>query len=147
MFDKLDEMVELAITARDSAYAPYSKHPVGVAILADDGKIYCGANVENAAYPLSRCAESTAVGNMILGDMDRSSTSRVITKVVVVGPGYELCTPCGGCRQTLREFAASDAIVYVCDKDGKVILDMPFSSLLPHSFGPENIQELTDGNS
>ncbi|WND01720.1 cytidine deaminase [Temperatibacter marinus] len=138
----IQQMIKRAIQAKDSAYAPYSNHPVGACIMTENGQIFAGANVENAAYPLSRCAESTAIGNMVLGGSDKDDGARIITKIVVVGPGYEACTPCGGCRQSLREFASSEAIVYVCDKDGKVMLETDFSALLPHSFGPDNVKEV-----
>lgn len=142
MDKKIQDMIKLATKARDAAYAPYSKHPVGVAVMAMDGHIYAGSNVENAAYPQSRCAESTAIGNMILGQDGQGGSSRNITTVVIVGPGKEACTPCGGCRQSLREFAVPDAHIYICDNDGKIIMDCDFASLLPHSFGPENVKEV-----
>lgn len=140
----IKEMVKQAMKAKDAAYAPYSNHPVGAALMAVDGSIYSGANVENAAYPLSKCAEATAIGNLILGKDGRGGTSRIIQNVVVVGPGHEICTPCGGCRQSLREFAAPDAQVYMVDKDGKLLLKCDFSTLLPHSFGPDNLTEINN---
>ena len=132
--ERLAELIEAAVKANEMAYAPYSDHPVGTAILANDGNIYSGCNVENAAYPLGNCAEATAIGAMVMGGGHR------IQHVVVVGPGAHLCTPCGGCRQNIREFAgASGAPVTICDHRGNILLETTSAELLPHSFGPENI--------
>jgi len=132
--DRLAELIAAAVAANEMAYAPYSKHPVGSAVLANNGEIYAGCNVENAAYPLGQCAEATAVGNMVLGGGHR------ILHVVVVGPGEHLCTPCGGCRQNIREFAGTTgAPVTICDKKGNVLLETDSVELLPFSFGPENV--------
>lgn len=134
----LESMIKRAISARDSAYAPYSKHPVGVALRSVEGNIFVGANIENASSPLGNCAEPVAIANMIMaGDT-------AIEQVVVVGPGDHLCTPCGGCRQRIREFSTPDTQVTVCRKDGSVALQCLFSELLPHSFGPENVFEMAD---
>lgn len=127
-------LIDAAVAALARAYAPYSKHPVGAAILASDGNIYAGCNVENAAYPLGQCAESTAIGNMVLGG------GLAIRHVVVVGPAETACTPCGGCRQKIREFAGEEgAPVTVCDRHGNILLETSSADLLPHAFGPENI--------
>lgn len=135
MGDKLQQAISQAVGAIENAYAPYSKHPVGSAIIADDGNIYAGCNVENAAYPLGQCAESNAIGNMILNG------GRSIVHIVIVGPGVEACTPCGGCRQKIREFAGKKgAPVTVCDRNGAVLLETDSATLLPHAFGPENIE-------
>jgi len=137
MADKRDEMIRMAQAALQQAYAPYSNHPVGAAILADDGQIYAGCNVENAAYPLGSCAESTAIGAMIMAGAKR------IEHVVVVGPKDQLCPPCGGCRQKIREFAGEgDVPVTLCAKDGIVLLETTSSELLPHSFGPANVDKV-----
>jgi len=132
--EKLAELIAAAVAANEKAYAPYSSHPVGSAILANDGEIYAGCNVENAAYPLGQCAEATAVGSMVLGGGNR------IKHLVVVGPGEHLCTPCGGCRQKIREFAGIEGTpVTICDRHGNILLETNSADLLPHSFGPENV--------
>lgn len=137
---KLDEaemktLIEAAIAARAQSYSPYSGYAVGVALLADDGTIYAGCNVENAAYPLSFCAEANAIGNMV------AAGGRQIVHVVVTGPGTDICTPCGGCRQQIREFASSlDTPVTICDASGAVLLETNIGTLLPNSFGPENLK-------
>lgn len=126
------ELIEAAIAARVRAYAPYSRHPVGAAILDERGIIHQGVNVENAAYPEGVCAEASAISGMIM------SGGKRIVAIAVSGPGPALCTPCGGCRQKIREFAAPDTPVLVCGPSG---LDREFTlaALLPESFGPNNL--------
>ena len=115
---------------RTKAYAPYSNFHVGAAILADDGKIYAGCNIENAAYPQGNCAEASAISAMIAGGGKR------ITRISVTGPGKAPVTPCGACRQRIREFADLDVQVISHGVDGEP-LAMTLNQLLPHSFGPE----------
>jgi cytidine deaminase len=130
----LTELIKAAMDARGKAYARYSNHPVGAAILADDRNIYAGCNVENAAYPLGFCAEANAIGNMVMGQ------GKAIRHIVIAGPGEHLCTPCGGCRQQIREFAGkAGAPVTIVDRTGAVLLETTSVELLPHSFGPENL--------
>jgi cytidine deaminase len=126
------ELFEAAKAAMDHAYAPYSHFKVGAAILAENGRIYSGCNVENAAYPNGTCAESGAIAAMV-----RDGAKR-IHEIAVVAHGPHLCTPCGGCRQRIREFAAPETKVHVCGPEG---LRRTFSrdELLPYSFGPENL--------
>jgi cytidine deaminase len=125
-------LLKAAQAAMDQAYAPYSSFQVGAAILAEDGQIYSGCNVENAAYPQGSCAETGAIAAMVQGG------ARQIKEIAVIGRGPELCTPCGGCRQRIREFAAPDARVHVCGPEG---LRRTFTrdELLPASFGPEHL--------
>ena len=126
-------LVKAAIAAMGRAYAPYSKFPVGAAILDQDGAIHIGANIENAAYPVGNCAEASAIAAMIMAGQKR------IVKIAVAGGGGDLlCTPCGACRQRIREFAAADTPVLICGPDG---LQQRFTlaELLPASFGPENL--------
>jgi cytidine deaminase len=121
-----------ASAAMERAYAPYSKFQVGAAILAGNGRIYSGCNVENAAYPNGNCAETSAIAAMVLDGAQQ------IREIVVIGRGDLLCTPCGGCRQRIREFAAADTKIHVCGPEG---LRRTFTrdELLPESFGPENL--------
>jgi cytidine deaminase len=121
-----------ARAAMERAYAPYSKFQVGAAILAANGQVYSGCNVENAAYPVGTCAEAGAIAAMV-----RDGTQQ-IREIVVIGHGDKLCTPCGGCRQRIREFAAPDTKIHVCGPEG---LRRTFTrdELLPESFGPENL--------
>ena len=123
-------LFEAAEAIRAKAYAPYSRFPVGAAILAEDGKIYSGCNIENAAYPQGNCAEASAIAAMIAGG------ARRITRIYVTGPGTAPVTPCGGCRQRIREFADQDVVVVSHGVDGTP-LEQTIAELLPHSFGPE----------
>jgi cytidine deaminase len=129
---KIDVLFTAAKAAQAKAYVPYSTFKVGAAILADDGRIYAGCNVENAAYPTSVCAEAGAVSAMIMGG------GRQIVSVMVIGDGDELCTPCGNCRQRIREFAAGDTPIHVADASG-VRRSFTLNELLPFSFGPDNL--------
>ncbi|WDR06786.1 cytidine deaminase [Devosia rhodophyticola] len=128
---KLGEALFAAAEAvRAKAYAPYSGFSVGAAILADDGQIYAGCNIENAAYPQGNCAEASAIAAMIAGG------ARRIKAIYVTGPGTDPVTPCGGCRQRIREFADLDAVVISHGVEGEP-LTSTLEQLLPHSFGPE----------
>ncbi|UEM02868.1 cytidine deaminase [Skermanella rosea] len=131
----LDTMIPLAREAMRRAYAPYSKFPVGACLRTGGGRFYAAANVENAAYPQGQCAEASAIGMMVAGG------DRRIVEVVVMGgtPGDGmLCTPCGGCRQRLREFCAPDVQIHVCGPEG-LRRTVTLEELLPLSFGPENL--------
>lgn len=128
----LKRLIRLATEARDKAHAPYSNHPVGAALVTGDGEIFTGCNVENAAYPLGSCAEQSAISAMVLGG------GRSIAELVVVGPTDAPCTPCGGCRQRIREFAAPDALIHACNENSP-LLTLTMNDLLPESFGPENL--------
>jgi cytidine deaminase len=121
-----------ARAAMERAYAPYSKFQVGAAILAANGQIYSGCNVENAAYPVGTCAEAGAIAAMVRDGV------RQIQEVLVIGRGDQLCTPCGGCRQRIREFAGPNAKIHVCGPEG-LRRTFTHDELLPVSFGPENL--------
>lgn len=132
--ENMKKLIAEAVEARGQSYSPYSGYSVGASLLAEDGSIYAGCNVENAAYPLGFCAEANAIGKMIMGG------GKKIVHVVVTGPNKDICTPCGGCRQQIREFAHSQNIpITICDVGGAVIMETNIGTLLPHSFGPENL--------
>ena len=133
MTDK--ELLLKAIEARSFAYAPYSNHKVGAALLGKSGKIYTGCNVENAAYTPTNCAERTAIFKAV------SEGEREFTAIAIVGGVgntlSEVCAPCGVCRQVMAEF---------CDGDMKIVLGTPdklvvttLAELLPYSFGRSNL--------
>jgi cytidine deaminase len=126
-------LVVAAVEARRRAYAPYSHFLVGAAVMTDTGSIHAGCNVENAAYPEGTCAEAGALAAMVLAGGSK------VSAVVVAGAGDTPCTPCGGCRQKLREFCGPDVPVHVVDDTGGLLLTMTIAELLPHSFGPENL--------
>jgi homotetrameric cytidine deaminase len=124
------ELLALAREAVGNAYAPYSNFPVGAAVRTADGRRYAGANVENAAYPQGQCAEASALGAMVAGGGGR------VVEVVVAAPSEEECSPCGGCRQRLREFADQETPVHLADME-RVRRTTSVAELLPLSFGPE----------
>lgn len=128
------ELIEAAIAARNNAYAPYSKFKVGSALFDENGEMHRGVNVENAAYPQGQCAEAGAISAMILAGGTR------IKQIAVVGGGDELCTPCGGCRQKIREFADDGLEILVCGPEG-LRRRTTLGELLPLSFGPDNLPE------
>ena len=130
------ELMNLAVEAREMAYAPYSKFRVGAALLAKSGKVYKGCNVENAAYSPTNCAERTALFKAV------SEGEREFTAIAIVGGMDEtiadFCAPCGVCRQVLAEF---------CDKDFRLVLGDPdnlkvysFEEILPFAFGKADLE-------
>jgi cytidine deaminase len=125
-------LLAAAKAARSRAYAPYSKFHVGAAILADDGAVYKGGNVENAAYPNGVCAETSAISAMLQGGAKR------IRAIAVMGQGSKLVTPCGGCRQRIAEFADAETPVHICDPKG-VRRSFTIAELLPESFDKRNL--------
>jgi len=126
-------LIAAARTARESAYAPYSKFLVGAAVLDEQGRIHAGCNVENAAYPQGWCAETSALAHLV------TAGGRRVLAVAVVGVADDPVTPCGGCRQKLREFAADDCPVWVADL-GTTRARHTLGELLPHSFGPQHLK-------
>lgn len=126
-------LIKAAREAMERAYAPYSRFKVGAAIRADNGRIYSGCNVENAAYPEGTCAEAGAIAAMVVDG------GRFIAEMAVIGAGDKLVTPCGGCRQRIREFAGPDVQIHVCGPEG-VRSSFALRDLLPSSFGPENLK-------
>ena len=129
----IDDLVTAARAARESAYAPYSKFKVGAAVRTASGKIFSGCNVENAAYPEGLCAEAAAIAAMV------RAGEQSIVEAAVLGDGEGLCTPCGGCRQKLREFAGDDTPIHVCGPEG-LRQTISLGVLMPHAFGPEHLR-------
>jgi cytidine deaminase len=128
----LDALFAAAAAAQKRAYAPYSRFKVGAAIVTTDGAYVSGCNVENAAYPQGACAEANAIGAMVLSGDVR------IAEILIIGDGAALCTPCGGCRQRIREFANGATLVHVAGPEG-VRKSYTLAQLLPDSFGPEHL--------
>jgi cytidine deaminase len=114
------------------AYAPYSNFPVGAALRSPSGAIHVGANVENAAYPQGQCAEASAIGALV------AAGERSITAVAVVAEKLDVCPPCGGCRQRLKEFAAPDTPVYL-GRPGGPLQTTTMAELLPLAFDEESL--------
>ena len=131
--DALAELFAAAKAAQARAYAPYSEFRVGAALRTPEGDVFSGGNVENAAYPEGWCAETSAIAAMA------AAGGRKIVEICVVGEGEGLCTPCGGCRQRIREFADERTLVHVAGPAG-VRATFPLATLLPESFGPEHLK-------
>jgi cytidine deaminase len=128
----LAALFKAAKEAQANAYAPYSRFRVGAALRAESGALYCGANVENAAYPEGACAETSAISAMALGG------DRRIVEILVIGDGEGLCTPCGGCRQRIREFSDGGTRIHIAGPGG-VRASFTLEELLPRSFGPDHL--------
>ena len=128
----LTDMIERAAAVRERAHAPYSGFRVGACIRAESGTLYAGCNVENAAYPQGQCAEASAIGAMVSGGDSK------LAAILVRGDGARLCTPCGGCRQRLSEFAGPDTPVHVCGPEG-LRQTIPLGDLLPFAFVADNL--------
>ena len=128
-----------ATAARAKAHAPYSKFFVGAALVDESGRIHSGCNIENAAYPEGWCAETTAIGHLVMAG------GKMITAALVVAdridhertPGGRFCTPCGGCRQRLAEFADRDVVVWAADPEGRH-QKFTIAELLPAGFSLES---------
>lgn len=123
---------ELEVAAKEAArhsYSPYSHFAVGAAVLTADGRIFTGANIENASFGLTNCAERTAIFKAIFEGASE------ITHVVIYTPTHAPASPCGACRQVIREFGKNAQCVSFCDSDER--LETTLEALLPHSFGPE----------
>lgn len=122
---------QTAQRAAAHAYAPYSKFPVGAAVIAADGTQYAGCNVENASFGLTNCAERTAVFKAV------AAGQRQISCIAIYTPTPEPTAPCGACRQVLREFGPAMKVISICDSDNRI--ETTLDALLPHSFGPESL--------
>ena len=124
-----EDLINAALEARKQAYSKYSGYNVGAAIIDDQGRLHVGCNVENAAYPLGSCAEAGAIAAMV------QEGGKRITKIAVVGGHKELapCTPCGGCRQRIHEFADENTVIIMID-DSNEWQEYSIDELLPASF-------------
>ncbi len=133
MTDK--ELILKAVEAMDNAYAPYSGFKVGAALLSEDGRVFSGCNIENAAYPAGICGERTAIGSAV------SAGVRNFVKIAIVGEKNgaisDYCTPCGICRQVLSEFCGENFEILLYD--GKTVKSYRFKELLPHKFGSDEL--------
>ena len=125
-----DALIAAAREAMGRAHAPYSRFHVGAALRAEDGSIHAGANVENSAYPQGQCAEASAIGVLI------AAGRRRVFEAAVIAASPEVCVPCGGCRQRLREFMPLDGTIHLCSAGGER-RTATLQELLPLSFGPE----------
>lgn len=129
-----EELINAARDARENAYCRYSKYSVGAAIIDDNGRLHVGCNVENAAYNLGNCAEAAAIAAMV------QTGGKRIRRIAVAGGYSEIgpCTPCGGCRQRINEFADEDTVIIVIDDSNKW-QEYAVDELLPASFHLDEI--------
>ncbi len=131
--NSIDKMIHSAKKAYQNAYAPYSGFLVGASVMDENGNIYIGCNVENAAYPSGSCAEEQAIGSMI------AAGGRKIAAILIIGRSDQLLTPCGACRQRIREFADKDTQIHICHIEHGLQKSFALDEVLPLSFGPENL--------
>lgn len=131
--DSIDVLFSAAAAVRKNAYAPYSGFAVGAALRSGTGAIYVGTNVENAAYPVGTCAEAGAIAAMV------AAGETEIVEMLVIGEGEALVTPCGACRQRIREFARGNIEIHVAGSSG-VRAAFTLDSLLPQAFGPASLR-------
>lgn len=127
----LRRLEKAARRAARTSYSPYSKFPVGAAVLTERGKVYSGCNVENASYGLCNCAERTAIFSAV------AAGERAVRAVVVYTPTPTVTAPCGACRQVINEFGPGALVISICDSNARLESAMP--TLLPAAFGPENL--------
>ena len=125
------DLIDHARRASAQAYCPYSKFPVGAAVLTEDGRIFTGCNVENASFGLTLCAERNAIFNMV------THSGRKIAAIAIYTPTPEPSSACGACRQVINEFGPDALVVIACD--GTSVLRKKLSELLPGAFGPANL--------
>lgn len=121
------DLFEAAVAAMARAHAPYSKFPVGAALRTADGRVFAGANIENASYPEGWCAETTALSHFVMAGGGE------IAEIAVVAERMARITPCGGCRQRLAEFARADTKLHLCDDKG-IVETTTMGALLPLGF-------------
>ncbi len=124
-------LVDMAFAMLERSYVPYSHFPVGAALLCEDGTVYTGCNVENAAYGSTICAERTALVKAV------SEGRKRFAAIAIAGRSEDYCWPCGACRQMLYEFAP-ELTVLVARADGQFV-KLPLGELLPHGFGPAHL--------
>jgi cytidine deaminase len=126
-------LIAAALAARNLAYAPYSRFAVGAAVLSASGRIFSGGNIENAAYPMSICAERVALFSAY------AAAERSISALAVVTPTHAVASPCGACRQVIFELAPQARIILL-NLAGAIHYTSP-AELLPHGFGPTQLDE------
>ncbi|MBR0355930.1 MAG: cytidine deaminase [Clostridia bacterium] len=131
--EQIDLLLDKAQEARDHSYAPYSHYHVGAALLTADGQIYQGCNIENAGFTPTICAERTAFFKAIYDG------HRVFRAIAVIATGEEMGFPCGVCRQVMAEFCDKDFIIVTANRDRTKVDMSDFQTLLPHSFGPKDL--------
>ena len=135
-----DELLQLARSAAQRAYAPYSRFQVGAAVESVDGEVVTGANMENACYRLGICAEQSA----LTAAQYKFGLDRVVRIAVSGGAGAIVCTPCGGCRQAILEAAQLSGVdieILCSSGDATKVDKYTIGELIPHGFGPANLRD------
>ena len=127
-----EELKQSAVSMLDRAYCPYSHFPVGAALECEDGTVFTGCNVENAAYPAGICAERNAIFHAVSEGHTR------FRRIVIAGKSKDFCVPCGMCRQVMREFSRDLEII--CLNGAGEEQAFTLDQLLPHGFGPEHLK-------
>ena len=128
--DEKKKLIQLAAEIRKNAYVPYSKYPVGAALLTKSGKIYTGVNIENAAFPVTICAERTAIFKAVSEGEKEFEALAVVTK----NGG----APCGSCRQVMAEFNP-ELKIFIADEKGEIVQETSLKEILPGYFGPKSL--------
>lgn len=128
------QLFELAVTARNQAYTPYSKFAVGAALESSSGNLYSGCNVENVSYPVGTCAEAGGIAAMVAGG------DRQIRRILIVADSKELITPCGACLQRIKEFASPETEVLLANLNG-VQKKLGISQMLPFGFDNSELKK------
>ncbi len=131
--NNLNRLLKSASNAYKNAHAPYSKFSVGASLIDENGDMHNGCNVENAAYPSGSCAEEQAIGNMVVHG------GKTIKEILIIGKSDELLTPCGACRQRIREFCDKSTQIHIANIEKGWQKSFTIETLLPYSFGPENL--------
>ena len=129
--EEQEKLIQVALRARKWAYAPYSNYPGGAALLTESGRVYDGVNVENAAYPVTICAERVAVFKAVSEGEHKFDTIAIVTD----NGG----SPCGSCRQVLAEFGL-ETVILLADKNGELITETTLQELLPQAFTPKDFE-------
>lgn len=133
------ELIRLALEARQKAYAPYSHFKVGAALLAQDGSVYLGCNIENASYTPTNCAERTAFFKAVSEGVDRFSAIAIVGGAEDAA-SLDYCAPCGVCRQVMMEFCNPKTFEIIVAKSPDEYRTMTLEDMLPMGFGPDNLR-------
>ncbi len=130
---KKEELIQEAFKAMKYTYSPYSNYPVGAALCTKDGRVFYGANIENASYPAGICAERAAVFSAYSNGVRRDD----IASLAIVSNGRKIAGPCGVCRQVLYELLNEDTPIFL--SNGKETIETTIRELMPMAFGPEHL--------
>lgn len=133
----IDEKFEMALKAREKAYAIYSNFKVGALLILKDGTVIEGCNVENSSYGLTNCAERTAIFSCIAKGLNPKDT----VELVCIGDSVKPCSPCGACRQVMSEFFSPDVKITLFNLN-KDVVEFKFKELLPYSFGVDDLENV-----